>query len=254
MVELPEIVGKIPGFSGWSHPNKIAFFGWYLHTHRNRDRFDQAAIRWCYEQLHTPPPSDVSVCFAQMLKKKPPQLLKDARGYRLEGRVRQALGAKYGESERVVTVTKLLSDLPGTVPDDAERDFLREALICYRNGAFRAAVVMVWILAYDHLAEWLLGDAARLASFNASLPGRLGGKRWAGFVLTSRDDFEELKEFDVIQICSSAGLITGSMTKVLEEKLRRRNSAAHPSALTITQVQADDMITDLVNNVIRRLV
>jgi hypothetical protein len=32
-----------------------------------------------------------------------------------------------------------ISDLPAGVPDVAEREFLDEALICYRNGAFRAA-------------------------------------------------------------------------------------------------------------------
>jgi hypothetical protein len=56
--------------------------------------------------------------------------------------------AKYGERKITVEVTKMLTDLPAKVPDVAEREFLDEALICYRNGAFRAAVVMTWNLAF----------------------------------------------------------------------------------------------------------
>jgi hypothetical protein len=36
----------------------------------------------------------------------------------------------------------------------------------------------------------------------------------------------------------------------LREKLKRRNAAAHPSLVVITQAQADDVVTDLVNNVL----
>ena len=42
--------------------------------------------------------------------------------------------------------------------------------------------------------------------------------------------------------------------KMLKAKLDRRNTAAHPSNLIIMQPQADDMISDLVNNVILALV
>jgi hypothetical protein len=36
-------------------------------------------------------------------------------------------------------------------------------------------------------------------------------------------------------------------------KLERRNIAAHPSQVVIVQHQADDLITDLVNNVVLAL-
>ena len=38
--------------------------------------------------------------------------------------------------------------------------------------------------------------------------------------------------------------------KILTTKLGIRNSAAHPSTVVITQVQAEDFITDLINNVV----
>lgn len=44
-----------------------------------------------------------------------------------------------------------------------------------------------------------------------------------------------------------------NVVEILESKLKRRNSVAHPSTIVVTQAQADDVITDLVNNVVLTL-
>jgi hypothetical protein len=49
-------------------------------------------------------------------------------------------------------------------------------------------------------------------------------------------------------------VISKNTTEILREKLKKRNMAAHPSQVTIQQSQADDVITDLVNNVVLTLV
>ena len=43
------------------------------------------------------------------------------------------------------------------------------------------------------------------------------------------------------------------LQRTLSEKLGKRNMAAHPSLVVITQYQAEDVISDLVNNVILKL-
>jgi hypothetical protein len=45
------------------------------------------------------------------------------------------------------------------------------------------------------------------------------------------DDFQELKQSQVLQVCKSANIISGSIHKILKEKLERRNIAAHPSGV-----------------------
>ena len=68
------------------------------------------------------------------------------------------------------------------------------------------------------------------------------------------DDFnEELKESQVLEICNSAGIITGNIHKILKEKLDRRNSAAHPSDVEIGQLQAEHFIDDLMRNVVLKI-
>jgi hypothetical protein len=54
----------------------------------------------------------------------------------------------------------------------------------------------------------------------------------------------------MIAVCRTAGLISKNTSQILEDELRKRNRAAHPSGVTFTQHQADAAISELVNNVI----
>jgi hypothetical protein len=65
---------------------------------------------------------------------------------------------------------------------------------------------------------------------------------------------EELKEAEVIGIAKDAGIIAKDIWKILEEKLGKRNSAAHASSVIIGQLQADALIDDLVKNVVVKIV
>src|ERR1019366_3823070 len=93
------------------------------------------------------------------------EVLKNSLGYRLAGPTRDALDSLYASSGHKVQIEQLLRDLPAQVPDLAERTYLDEALICYENGAFRAAVVMAWNLAYHHLCDHVIKN--HLVDFNA---------------------------------------------------------------------------------------
>jgi hypothetical protein len=57
----------------------------------------------------------------------------------------------------------------------------------------------------------------------------------------------------VLQVAKSANIISGSVHKILKEKLDRRNIAAHPSNVTVSKLTAEDVILDLVQNVVLKL-
>lgn len=101
----------------------------------------------------------------------------------------------------------------------------------------------------DHLCEWVL--AGHLPAFNTQLTKSF--PKADVQVITKRDDFAELKESQVLQVCKSAIIINGSLHKVLKEKLDRRNASAHPSGIAITQLTAEEFIRDLVDNVVLKL-
>ncbi len=248
---LEEFAQLIPGMEGMSHTDRIRHFGWFVHTQQQKDRFAPADITRCYDQLHLGKPGNVHGLLQQIADKKPPELLKDTRGYRLEARVRAAIEVKYGSRPVAIAVSAMLVGLPGKVPDSAERLFLTEALTCYRSGAFRAAIVMTWNLAYDHLVTWVV--AKHLAAFNAAIVKKYPKR--SGVSMTKKEDFaDEFTEFEVIEVCGVASIIDKNTKKILNEKLVKRNMAAHPSLVEITIHQAEDVISDLVNNVILKLV
>lgn len=252
--ELSSLVQGIKEFKTWNHAEKIKFFAWFIHSNKGQARLSAADIGRCYADLHLERPSNISPFLTNMTKQKPKVALKDTQGYYLVGTVRDEFEAKYGQREITVQVTKLLSELPNKIPNVIERDFLSEAIICYRHGAFRAAIVMCWNLAYDHLCDYVLKN--HLAAFNTRWPVRFPGQHKKARVaaITIRDDFSELKEHEMIEVCKSANIISDDMFKILNEKLGRRNTAAHPNAVKITQLQAEDFVSDLVNNVVLALV
>jgi hypothetical protein len=250
-LELDEFIRQIPGFGAKSHSEKIKLFGWFLHTHQGQNAFAVPDIRRCYDAVHLDEPGDLYGSINALTHTSPPDLLRNATGYRLAHQVRERLDQALGRSESVVVVEKMLTDLVGKLADEGERLFLAETLTCYRNGAYRAAIVMAWNLAYDHLLRWILDDAGRLAAFNAGIPRRNRTK--AHVTIAGRDDFEELKEIETIDIVGNLPGITGGMKKTLKEKLDRRNTYAHPSRMTVSRAQVDDMITDLVNNIVLNL-
>jgi len=252
-MDLKDLVDGIPGFAGWSHADKIRFFAWFIHPKRGRERFKAADIGNCYDELHMEPPSAIGPFLTQMENRKPKEALKNPLGYALEGKVRSTLDQKYGHRPATVMVDRILADLPNQVPDLAERTFLDETIRCFRAGAFRATIVMAWNLSYHHLCDFVLRKY--LVEFNAQWPKSMP-KHYLDCrikAIGAYDDFGELKESQVVQICRLANIINNDLRKILDEKLGKRNSAAHPSSVTIAPHTAEEYIIDLVNNVVLKL-
>lgn len=249
-MKLEELVNGISGFSGWTDADKIRFFGWFVHSKRGKDRFAPSDIKNCYEELGFQQPSNISSYLVLMEKRKPKEALRNSRGYALEKRLKDDIERKYGQRPAAIQVDKLLQDLPAKVPNLTERTFLDETIICYRAKAFRAAIVMAWNLAYDHLCRYVLNY--KLAEFNTQYPISFA-KLHAKATMTAvgnMDDFGELKESQVIQICKSANIITADVKRILDEKLGKRNTYAHPSSITVSPQTAEEFIIDLVNNIV----
>jgi hypothetical protein len=245
-MELPELANQVGGFDQLQPRERIKLFAWFLHTHKNLEVVDNAAIRGCFSELHLVDPN-VAKYLPRMIGYR--DLMKVKGGYRLERAVRVEFDKLYGLHHSVVEVSKLLVELPSKVPNVAERAFLDEALKCYRNEAYRSCIVMVWNLAYSHLLDWILGDPNRLGQFNVAIPKRYPKR--IGLTIVGYDQFlDELKESEVLEICNSGSIINSNMFKILKEKLTRRNIVAHPASVVVVQHQADDAITDLVNNVV----
>src|ERR1700759_5159512 len=75
-------------FKNLSSIDQLARIAWYFHDVRGQDRVDTAIINRFYRDLHLSPPQ-TSVYLPRMAERK--LLLRDRRGYYLEGRARKSL-------------------------------------------------------------------------------------------------------------------------------------------------------------------
>ena len=248
MIPLPEYVRGLRNFDNLTHAAKILAFAWYLQREAKKETFAAQDVARCFSDSKTAPPTSIAPFLNSMVNRKNPVLLRGKGGYTLEKRQLAALDRKYGQRESSITVHRLLAELPSMIVLKAERDYLEETFTCFRNGAFRASIVMAWNLAYSHLCNLVV--ARELPAFNKQLYATFPKEK---LVIVKLDDFQELKESQVLQVCRSAGIISVSLHKVMKEKLDRRNIAAHPSGIGVTQLTAEEFIRDLVENVVLKL-
>ncbi len=238
---LGELLSRVPEFATFTLTDKVRLFAWHLHVNRGKERFATREIVGCFDEIHTHRPGNASQLITNLASQR--HIISDRNGHRLAKDVRESLDAKYGGRSETVTVDRLLSELPTLLSSPAQQNYLEEALICFRSKAFRAAIVMTWNVAYDHLVTVVA--ASHLPAFNMQASTVLGPKKSG---LAKRDDFQRLQESEVITVCNAANIISKEVAKVYTDKLNKRNSAAHPSGSTIDKLQAEAFISDLIKN------
>jgi hypothetical protein len=213
------------------------------------EAFATGDVRKCFEELRLVPPN-VSLHLIRMAEAKSAALIRSRGKYKLHRRDMTELESLYGAHPTTIAASRLLADLPAKVPDLVERAFLEEAINCYRVKAYRAAIVMTWNLTYDHLIRWIFADPNRVANLRTAFTKRFQKNTPT---VSAPQDLEGLKEFDVVEACGAGGLLSSNLVRILKEKLTKRNMAAHPSSVIVVEPQANDVITDLVNNVVLTL-
>jgi hypothetical protein len=223
----------------------VELFVYFLTIESGQATATPKQVADCFAACDLVTPANVSARLSEGLKRKPQKYIKANGGYKLQRRAREALSRKLGAERVMVQTSSTLRGLEQKLPDGSRKHFLKEALDCFEAGANRAAIVMVWILAMDHLFAYVL--AHKLAEFNAALSKDKGVKIT---IVSQRDDFTEIKETKFIELCRAAGFISNDVRKVLDQKLGTRNSCAHPSGITIGSAKVIDFVEDLIQNVI----
>lgn len=244
-----EFSDSIPNFGKLSFVEQIKRFAWYLTCRLGKATFTGTDISKCFVDGNLPKPSAVSPFLNSLVNQKKPFLVRKGTAYSLSRLGREQFDKTLSTRDATIAVDKLLSELPAKLHNASERIYLEEALKCFRVCAYRASIVMAWNLAYDHLCALLL--VKHLAAFNLQLPKSFPKADVS--CIAVRDDLMMLKESQVLQISKSANIISANLHKIMKEKLDRRNIAAHPSGVEISQLTAEDFIRDLVVNVVLAL-
>ena len=243
MERIREAVAAVTGFSGFSHADKQRFFAWALHVD-GKENLKSADFAACYEAVHLQQPSNIHRDLKALETKG--DLLKSVQGLRLSKTRRDVHEEKYGKRALTVHVHDLLKKLLASVSSPDRREYLEEALLCFKAGAWRGAIVMSWSVAFDHFCEFIV--AKKLVEFNTVTAA------WKKPVtIAARKDLQELKENDVVTACRTAGITDKTQTKCLERNLGIRNDAAHPSGTKFNQLQAENFISEVVQTIVSGL-
>lgn len=155
--------------------------------------------------------------------------------------------ARVSSDKATLTVNQNLRQLIDQITDPGEREFLDEAIKTFEVAAYRASIIMVWLLSLDHLFAYII--AKKLTEFNTEL-AKVTDRRVKVSAVATRDDFSEIPEGKFIEICRAAKIITNDVRKILDVKLGIRNSYAHPSTVKLPKSKALEFVEDLVTNVI----
>lgn len=170
-------------------------------------------------------------------------------GYKLERHARENLAASLGAETHIVEIPVELRKLEDDLPAGVGKDWFKEAMDCFGVEAYRASLIMIWIFVLDHIFEYILKH--KLKDFNASLAAHPDQKtaRKVGEIRV-RDDFSPLGEELFLDLCRNAKIISPDVRRILGTALGTRNSAAHPSGVTITGSKVAMLAEDLILNVV----
>ncbi len=245
---IKAFVAKIPGFYELTNRAKIVYAAYHL-TSVGQSPFSARDLETFFNLL-TIPVSRISQILSEESKARGGKgkfLKTKGRGYQLNG----SIYAKIENAVEKIPELKLLDDeltmLISSVTETDERLMLEEAMKCYRVGSNRAVIILIWIAAMYHLEKYTLRNY--LAAFN-SAASRHPDKRVSKLIVRKIDDFTELKETDLITLLRSSGVISNSIRNMLDGRLRERNTAAHPSSVSISGPKAVEFSYDIVSNVI----
>jgi hypothetical protein len=242
-IQIPDLPSRTPA-------ELIDYFAYFLTVVQQENVATPIGVARCFELLKIPAYSNISAYLSRHAKRgKSQKFLKMKGGYTLSRGSQLQVQKNLHTGPAKLETSLLLRGLLPKVADTAERAFLQEAVDCYEIGARRASIVMTWQLAIHHLCTHVL--AIELIAFNDVL-SKNTDKRVKATSVSKIDDFSDIPEGKLIEFLRSARIISNDVRKILEAKLDIRNSCAHPSAITVSEVKATEFVIDLIDNVVAK--
>jgi hypothetical protein len=247
-----DFYNSIPNANDLSQKELVDYFIYFLTVDLAETVATVSSIRNCFSYCDILPPTHLATQLSKGLKTSPPKYIKVDGGYRLHRHLRESITNNLSTTINSLRKTKTdLRQLEQLIAPSAQKGFLSETLTCFEVGAYRATILMMWLLTLDHLFEYVLKN--RLSEFNLAL-SKNTDKRVKIQSVSVRDDFSEMPESKFIEFCKSAKIISSDVRKILDQKLATRNSAAHPSTIIYTESKIVEYVEDLVENVVKRYV
>lgn len=233
-----------------SQRDLVSFFVYFLTVKLAQKMATSKNIKKCFSDCDLEPPARTATYLWEGNNSKPKKFLKvDDGGYKLERNYLKKIENRLGIQKIVQQTSNALRNLEDKVTKDPAKNFLKETLDCFKVRAHRATVIMIWILAVDHLYSHIWANKERLAEFNKVLATNVD-KSIKIKKISKRDDFCEIPDGKFIEFCKKANIISRDVKKILDMSIITRNSSAHPSGIEIKESKVISVVEDLITNVI----
>lgn len=255
-MNVDEFAEKVGLFHAASASSKTQLVVYFLTEIKGAEVATRPEIENAFRDLDEAIPPSLASHLSGGLTSRPKRYVRRGPGYRLERNCKNRLekqfnlGAKLRESSAKPASDPHLEGLQKLITGSSEQRFLAEAITCYSNRAYRAAIVMSWLLAMDHLFQAIIDR--HLVAFNDHLSAD-PDKRLNVLTVTTADDLSSIKESKIIELAYKARIISKDLKRIWDERLGLRNSAAHPSNVDIGPAKAAAFIEDVVQNMILKL-
>ncbi len=143
---------------------------------------------------------------------------------------------------------KSLNDAIAVAPPDY-RDYLVEAVACYENALYRAAILMVWAATVEHLYLTAESHTIGVKDLEKANVARFGeSKNYRE--IKKKDDFLYVGEAKWLQIAEDAGMLNRNARQLLTERLTLRNRCGHPTKYVPGREETVVFIESLMLNIL----
>lgn len=241
------LIEKTDNFDKLSQKEQIKRIAYFYCLVNNLDEFSTKIIKDEFINQKLNVPSGISSLIPQLAKDKPISFLKTKNGYSFHRTAKKNFDNIYNDAHEI-EISNKLRDLLSKVKSKEQKSFLDEAIKCFEVKAYRASIIMSWLITMDVLYEFIL-IPSNLAIFNSSI--QTHGK-YKKITIVKKDDFADIKESDFIELLRVSKFISNDIRKILDEKLGLRNSSAHPNTINFEELKTMSFIKDLVTNVIEK--
>ena len=136
------------------------------------------------------------------------------------------------------------------VTDDAENEYLQEALGCWKNGFLKGATVLLWCAAVDRIHRAI--EKAGFERFNTAslqMKNQVSGrfKRFnKDYKVQSISDLQSISDGDILWVIEGMQLIDSNQKTRLTSCFEMRCHSGHPGSAPITKYNVISCFSDIV--------
>lgn len=159
-----------------------------------------------------------------------------------------AIPVKNSSTESPAKALSSLREAAQLAPTDYA-DYLTEAVECYENRLYRAAILMVWAATIEHMYGVVANHRGGIKFIQAANLARYG-KHTKYREVKKKGDLLYLSEEQFIQLSEDSGLINRNARRMLGDRLTLRNQCGHPTQYRPGREETVIFIESLTNNIL----